>query len=49
MYEATGKLPDSMGMFEQLRTHSTGLFDECLTVETLNSHDKNNNQQQEDA
>lgn len=32
MYESTGKLPDSMGMFDQERTQSTGLFDECLGV-----------------
>ena len=33
VYETTGKFPDSMGMFDQERTQSTGLFDECLSVQ----------------
>jgi len=48
VYEATGKLPDSIGRFEKLRTHSTGLFDECLMVKALNNQMNDNDQQQAD-
>ena len=32
MFESTGKWPESYGIYSKIKTHSTGLFDECLAI-----------------